>query len=135
MNKAIFLGLAAALALAGTQALAEGNAENGAKIVKKRCLNCHTIEKGGKKRVGPNLFGVYGSKPGGSKGYRYSKSYLQAAEKGTVWNDEAIFEYLASPKKFIRKVSGNPKARSKMNFKLKKEADRRDVIAYLKSQK
>ena len=135
MNKATILGLAAALALAGTQALAEGNAKNGAKIFKKRCVTCHTIKKGGKKKIGPNLFGAYGSKPGGSKGYKYSKSYLKAAEMGTVWNDEAIFQYLADPRKFVRKASGNPRGRSKMTFKLKKEAERRDVIAYLKSHK
>ena len=137
MNKGWVLALSVALAmgLSGAQALAEGDAEKGAKVFKKRCSACHTVDKGGKNKVGPNLFAVYGKKPGLAKGYKYSPSYRQAADKGLVWNEEAIAEYVRDPRKFIRKASGDAKGRSKMTFKLKKTAERDDVIAYLKTQK
>jgi cytochrome c len=137
MNKVrtLAFGVALAVGLSGAQALAEGDAANGAKVFKKRCFACHTIDKGGKNKVGPNLFGAYGNKPGQAKGYKYSKSYKQAADKGIVWNDAAIAEYVGDPRKFIRKATGDKKARSKMTYKLKKAAERDDVIAYLKTQK
>ncbi len=128
------LALAAAVALFGSFAWAEGDAAKG-KTVFKKCKACHTIEEGGKNRVGPKLFGVMERQAGTVPKFRYSKSYVAAGEKGLVWNDDAVFEYLADPKAFIRKASENEKARSKMVFKLKKEAARWDVIEYLKTQK
>ncbi len=128
------LALAAAVALFGSFAWAEGDAAKG-KTVFKKCKACHTVEEGGKNRVGPKLFGVMGRQAGTVPKFRYSKSYVAAGEKGLVWNDDAVFEYLADPKAFIRKASDNDKARSKMVFKLKNEAARWDVIEYLKTQK
>ena len=137
MNKARFLafGVVLAMGLSSAAAFAEGDAKNGAKVFKKRCFACHTIDKGGKNKVGPNLFGVYGNKPGLAKGYKYSKSYKQAADKGLFWNDDALAEYLGDPRKFMRKTSGDAKAKSKMTYKLRKAAERDDVIAHLKTQK
>ena len=137
MNKGtvLALGVALAMGLSSTTALAGGDAKKGAKVFKKRCFSCHTVDKGGKNKVGPNLFGIYGNKPGLAKKYRYSKSYKQAADKGVVWDDAAIAEYIGDPRKFIRKASGDKKGKSKMTFKLKKKAERDDVIAYLKEQK
>lgn len=134
-GRVLALGVALAMGLSSVAALAEGDAKEGAKVFKKRCFACHTVDKGGKNKVGPNLFGAYGNKPGLAKGYKYSKSFKQAADKGLVWNDEALAEYVTDPRKFIRKASGDKKARSKMTFKLKKAAERDNVIAYLKTQK
>ena len=134
-GRVLALGVALAMGLSSVAALAEGDAKEGAKVFKKRCFACHTVDKGGKNKVGPNLFGAYDNKPGLAKGYKYSKSFKQAADKGLVWNDEALAEYFTDPRKFIRKASGDKKARSKMTFRLKKAAERANVIAYLKTQK
>jgi cytochrome c len=134
-GKVLALSVALAMGLSSAAALAEGDAKAGAKVFKKRCFACHTINKGGKNKVGPNLFAIYGNKPGMAKGYKYSPSYAQAAGKGLVWNDEAIAEYVQDPRKFIRKASGDAKGKSKMTYKLKKAAERDNVIAYLKAQK
>jgi cytochrome c len=95
----------------------------GAKIFK-RCASCHTYNEGGAKKVGPNLWGVFGSTAGQRNiSYKFSKAMK---DSGIVWNDETMSSYLENPKKFIPK--------NRMAFPgLKKEDDRKDLIAYLKS--
>ena len=133
-GKGLGLGLAAAVALFGSLAWAEGDAAKGEKVFKK-CKACHTIEEGGKNKVGPNLFAVVGRTAGSVPKYKYSKSYVAAGEKGFVWTEANIVAYLANPKAFIRQASGDPKGRTKMVFKLKKLGPREDVAAYLMTQK
>ncbi len=99
------------------------DADAGAKIFK-RCAACHTYYVGGAKKVGPNLWGVFGSTAGQRNiGYKFSKAMK---DSGIVWNDETMSSYLENPKKFIPK--------NRMAFPgLKKEDDRKNLIAYLKS--
>ncbi len=123
-------GLLASTVFVGAPAFAEGDAEAGKKVFKK-CLACHRIGEEAKNKTGPVLNNVIGRTAGTFEGFKYGKSIKAAGEAGLVWNPELIFDYLAGPKKFLRAYLDDPKAKSKMTFKLGKEQQRLDVIAYV----
>lgn len=114
----------AAFTLAASPAFAEGDAAKGEKVFKK-CQACHNATEE-KNKVGPHLVGIIGRKAASVEGYKYGKGLTDAAEKIGEWDEAKVIEYLADPKAYI----GGP---SKMAFKLSKEEDRADVVAYLKS--
>lgn len=126
------LAIAIAAAALVPSARADGDATAGADIARKKCLTCHTVEKG-RNRVGPSLFGILGRKAGAEPDFNYSKSYVAAGDGGLIWSPETIFDYLADPKAFLRTLTKNPGAQSRMTFRLRDEAERKDVLAYLKT--
>jgi len=64
----------------------------------KPCLACHTFEKGGPNRVGPNLWGVVNRPKGTEGGFNYSAA-MKA--KGGNWTYDDLNKFLASPKGFV----------------------------------
>ena len=120
------VSLALALALAaglGAAPAFAGDAAHGKKLFKK-CKVCHTINKGGKKKIGPNLWDIVGRPAGKADGFKYSRGMRKAE---FTWNDTTLDQWLTKPKKLVKGT--------KMSFPgFKKKQDRDDVIAYLKSQ-
>lgn len=111
---------------------AAGDADKGKKVFKK-CKACHKIGEGAKNSTGPVLTGVVGRKVATYPDYSYGKSMRTVRKTGLVWSEENLDGWLKSPKKYLRKVLDTRKAKAKMKFKLKKQADRDNVIAYLKT--
>jgi cytochrome c len=103
--------------------LAGANVEAGKAIFQKQCFTCHTADKGGANKVGPNLWGIVGRKMASHAGFSYS-SALQA--RGGDWTYEDINHMIFKPTTFVRGT--------KMAFAgLPKEQERADVIAYLRT--
>ena len=100
--------------------MAMGDVTAGEKIFKK-CSACHSINKGGKNKIGPALYNVVGRQVGAVNDYKYSKA-LVGYEKN--WTFEELNGYLIKPAKWIKGT--------KMAFAgLRKEKDRASVIKYL----
>ena len=133
LNSIFFAIIAATLSHTSSSLAQEiGDAAKGEKVFKK-CSSCHQIGDDAKNGVGPNLTGVIGRPAASVEGFKYGKSIIAAGEAGLVWTEEEVFEYLLDSKKYLRKKLDDKKAKSKMSFKLKKEKDRNNVIAYLKT--
>ncbi|KAI5286277.1 iso-1-cytochrome c [Ascosphaera aggregata] len=106
----------------GKAEFSPGDVTKGANLFKTRCAQCHTVEAGGANKIGPNLHGLFGRKSGSVDGYAYTDANKQ---KGVLWNEGTLYDYLENPKKYI--------PGTKMAFGgLKKAKDRNDLISYLK---
>ena len=134
LTKAFLIAAFAATAMAVP--VHAGDPAAGEKIFSK-CKTCHAIigadntpiVKGGK--IGPNLYGVVGRPVGSYPEFKYGDGILLAGAKGLVWDEAMIADYTKDPTKWLDANSGDPKAKSKMSFKLAKGNE--DVAAYLAS--
>ena len=90
----------------------------------KRCVACHTIDKGGANGIGPNLHGVVGRAVAAHEGFSYS-SALKA--KGGTWDAAHLDRFLESPMKYA--------PGTRMAFAGVIDAsDRKALILYLEAQ-
>jgi cytochrome c len=91
----------------------------------KKCSVCHTFEKGGPNRIGPNLWNVIGAPIAEDRG-GYQFSAALSAHKGQKWTIDDLNQWLHNPQSFAKGT--------KMTFAgLPKAQDRADVVAYLNS--
>ncbi len=112
-----------ALALA-PMAHAAGDAAAGKALFQQKCTLCHSPEKGVNK-LGPSLWNVAGQPAAEVPNYTFSAGMK---ESHITWDDASLDKWLTNPRAM---VSG-----TKMVFPgLTSEAERQNVIAYLKSLK
>ncbi|KQZ73093.1 cytochrome c, class I [Sphingopyxis sp. Root214] len=90
----------------------------------RRCVACHTVDKGGANGIGPNLHGVVGRAVAAYPDFSYSGA-MKA--KGGVWDAAALDAYLKAP---MKDVPG-----TRMAFAgVIDAADRKALILFLEQQ-
>jgi cytochrome c len=101
--------------------LAKASVEKGQSTAK-QCQACHTFEKGGPNRVGPNLWNIVGSARGEDRGgFNFSTAMKT---KGGTWTYDELDKFLAGPREYIPGTA--------MTFAgIQNEQQRADVINYL----
>jgi cytochrome c len=100
--------------------MASASVEKG-QATAKQCGACHTFEKGGPNRVGPNLYGIVGRARASEPGFNYSAA-MKA--KGGTWTFGELYAFLANPRGYIPGTN--------MTFAgLARGQQRADVIDYL----
>lgn len=103
--------------------LASADTAAGAKTAR-ACNACHSFDKGGPNKVGPNLYGVVGADIASHEGYKYSDAL---AGKEGEWSYENLSAFLTAPKDWA--------PGTKMSFAgVKKPEDLANLIAYLREQ-
>ena len=119
------LGSAAAFAALLANTAVAGDAARGERVFE-RCYACHSVDPAETELPGPNLAGVVGRRAARRDDFDYSPALREAGRRGLVWDEAALDAFLADPASAVPGTS--------MNFPgLRNEADRRDLIAYLKA--
>ena len=109
-------------AMSLAELLADADPAKGQKVFKK-CAACHTVDEGGKNKVGPNLWNIVNRPIATHEGFNYSDAMV---ELEGAWDFERLSAFIADPK---GDVPG-----TKMAFKgVSKDGDRANVLAYLRS--
>jgi len=88
-----------------------------------QCAVCHSYAKDAKPRIGPNLFGVYGSLAGTKPDFNYSKAL---AESGLRWSGESLGRFVEDPRGTV--------VGTKMIYPgMKDPAQRQEIVKFLGS--
>ena len=96
---------------------------NAGQIVFKKCKACHSTAKGGRNKIGPNLWDIVGRSKASTANYRFSKALKN---HGGSWSYQDLDKFLNNPKTYVNGT--------KMSFAgIKNAKDRANLIIYLRS--
>ena len=105
--------------------LAKADPKRGEQLVKV-CVQCHTFNKGGANKIGPNLWDIMEENMAAVPNYQFSAAL--EAHKNEKWDSDKLNQWLWRPQSLIKGT--------KMTFAgMPKVEDRADVIAYLETLK
>jgi cytochrome c len=120
LAKTMLCGLAAgAIVLALASPADTALAAHGKELFERRCSGCHSADID---KEGPRLRGVFGRKAAGVPGFGYSDSLKKL---NTRWDDASLDKWLIDPDAMAPDTD--------MAFRLADAAERKAVIAYLRS--
>jgi len=106
---------------------AEAEAARGQRVFQ-QCYACHSVERRETGLPGPNLAGVVGRRAASRPGFDYSPAMRARGAAGLRWTEAELDRYLADPEAAVPRTS--------MSYVgLRNAADRRAVIAYLRSRR
>ena len=124
-NLALLMAAGAIVGLSAGAGEAADVAKGEAAFVR-QCAICHTIDKGGDNRLGPNLFGVVGRRAGTVPGFKYSNAFRNIAT--FEWTEGLLGPWIALPSVMI---PGTTMA----TFPGVSDRDKDDIVAYVAAQK
>ena len=124
------LPLASVIALActasGATASHAADVAKGEAAFVRQCAICHTIDKGGEHRLGPNLFGILGRKAGTAPGFKYTNAFRTTAT--FEWTEGLLGPWIALPSVMVPGTAMG-------TFPGVSDRDKDDIVAYLAAQK
>jgi len=105
-----------------------------------QCVTCHVVVNeagetlaGRNARTGPNLYGAPGRVVGAVEDFRYGDGLVTASEMGIEWTEENFVAYVQDPTGWLREATDDNRARGKMSYRVRDEADAVNLYAYLAS--
>jgi cytochrome c len=105
--------------------IASADVSKGEKL-SKACAACHSFDKGGANKVGPNLWGVVNAAVAVHDGFAYSDALKAKNAEGVKWTYDQLNEFLYKPKAYA--------PGTKMSYiGMKKQQDRADMVAWLRT--
>src|SRR6266436_925086 len=125
VNTKTLHGMMTSLILAAAAAQAADVAKGQAAFVR-QCAICHTIDKGGENRIGPNLFGVVGRRAGTMQGFRYTNAFRTTAT--FEWTEGLLGPWISLPSVMVPGTAMG-------GFPGVADRDKDDIVAYLAAQK
>jgi cytochrome c len=105
---------------------AAGDAATGKAVFARQCAICHTADKGGDNRLGPNLFGIVGKKAGAVANFEYTNAFKTRAN--WEWTEDALGGWVMAPATMIPGTAMG-------GFQGIADRDREDLLAYLATLK
>jgi cytochrome c len=122
----IKLALVLAIASLGVGAAEAADIAKGEAAFVRQCAICHTIDKGGENRVGPNLFGVVGRRAGAAPDFKYTNAFRTTAT--FEWTEGLLGPWIALPAVMVPGTAMNV-------FPGVSDRDKDDIVAYVAAQK
>jgi cytochrome c len=104
---------------------AAGDAAKGKAAFVRQCAICHTVERDGPNRFGPNLFGILHRKAGTVKDFDYSRAFKTTASWD--WSEDLVAGWIAAPGLMVPGTAMGV-------FQGVAQSDRDDIVAYLATQ-